>query len=153
MLAVIARESTEGFSGLRTSPMLRPIWEKLFGIETDAHWAVIHHLLRKCGHFAGYGTLGLTWLRAWLLQWMEPLRMRQSIIWRGWSFAMALWCTALIASLDELHQTFLPDRTGVVQDVVLDTMGALALCTATALFWRRGRRAQAQIGVDAASLP
>ena len=62
---------------------------------------------------------------------------RPADIWRSWSFVMAIWCTALIASLDELHQTFLPDRTGVVQDVFLDTVGALVLCAAAALLARR----------------
>jgi VanZ family protein len=35
--------------------------------------------------------------------------------------------TALVASLDEWHQTFLPSRTGAFRDVVLDTIGALCM--------------------------
>ncbi len=128
MLAVIARESTEGFSGIQTSPILRPVWEHLFGVTSDAHWAVIHHVLRKCGHFAGYGTLGLTWLRAWLLQWSVPLRRCSVRAWQRYGLQMAICCTAIVASLDELHQTYLPDRTGVTQDVLLDTCGAIVFC-------------------------
>jgi len=35
--------------------------------------------------------------------------------------------TVVTASMDEIHQTFLPYRTGRWQDVVLDTSGAFAL--------------------------
>ena len=35
--------------------------------------------------------------------------------------------TALIASSDELHQAFLPDRTGMFSDVLLDCSGALVM--------------------------
>ncbi len=136
MLAVIARESTEAFSGQQTSPMLRPVWEQLFGAVTDAHWYVIHHVLRKCGHFLGYGLLGVTWLRAWLLHWILSLRGRSRTLWYRYSFQMAICCTASVASLDELHQTFLPDRTGVLQDVLLDTMGGIALCTCARVLQR-----------------
>ena len=33
--------------------------------------------------------------------------------------------TALVASLDEWHQTYLPKRTGTLHDVLLDSMAAL----------------------------
>jgi VanZ family protein len=33
--------------------------------------------------------------------------------------------TALVASLDEWHQTFIPSRTGSVRDVILDSAAAL----------------------------
>ena len=35
--------------------------------------------------------------------------------------------TALVASWDEWHQTFLPNRTGSPWDVLLDCCGALAM--------------------------
>jgi VanZ family protein len=47
-----------------------------------------------------------------------------------WSLRWAIiaWCsTAVVASLDEWHQTFLPSRTGRIQDVFLDSAAALAL--------------------------
>jgi VanZ family protein len=33
--------------------------------------------------------------------------------------------SALVASLDEWHQTFLPSRTGAISDVMLDSSAAL----------------------------
>jgi VanZ family protein len=35
--------------------------------------------------------------------------------------------TALVASLDEWHQSFIPTRTGRWQDVVLDTCAGIAV--------------------------
>jgi VanZ family protein len=35
--------------------------------------------------------------------------------------------TIVTASFDEIHQTFIPSRTGRWQDVMLDTVGAAAL--------------------------
>ena len=148
MLGVIARESTEGFSGLHTSVWLRPIWQGIFGAVSDDRWLVLHHRLRKTGHFLGYGTLAVTWLRAWLLTWMSRFRLRAAGAWRGWAFAMAIWCTAAVASVDELHQTWLPDRTGVVPDVLLDTTGGLVFCCLVALLWFRAQVREAAFATE-----
>jgi VanZ family protein len=78
---------------------------------------MIHHYLRKSGHFLGYGALGLAWLRAW---WITLPRFRFLF-----DAELALVGTALVASWDEWHQTFLPNRTGSPWDVLLDCCGAL----------------------------
>src|SRR5579871_1681782 len=76
-VAVICIESTETFSAANTSSWLRPVFERIFGAFRNANWELLHHYLRKTGHFLGYGTVGLTFLRAWLsmlgLQWRGPL--------------------------------------------------------------------------------
>lgn len=118
-IAVIAIESTETFGSNRTSGPLRRLWEAIFGAVTDGSWDEIHHLIRKCGHFLGYGFIGLAWLRAW---WMTAPRLRFFI-----DAALALCGTGLIASCDEFHQSFLPNRTASVYDVLLDCSGALVL--------------------------
>jgi VanZ family protein len=76
-------------------------------------------LIRKCGHFTGYGLLGLAWLRAW---WMTLPRSLFFI-----DAVLALLGTALIASSDEFHQSHLSNRTGSPWDVLLDCSGALAM--------------------------
>ena len=136
MLLVIARESTERFSSLHTGVFLRPVFTAVLGTMTDERWKVVHHLIRKTGHFVGYGILGLTWLRAWLYTWLMPLRFQAIEQWRGLAWRMAICCTSVVAGLDEMHQTWIPDRTGVAQDVLLDTLGATVLCGGVALWWR-----------------
>jgi VanZ family protein len=129
MLLVIVRESTSSFGGDHTGRILRPIWEALFGAVTNKQWDQIHHVLRKTGHFVGYGLQGLTWLRAWLRTWRPYFSWAAwKERWR-WALQMALFTTMLVASLDEVHQSFLPNRTGMVSDVLLDTAGAALMLT------------------------
>ena len=135
MLLVIVRESTHALSSDNTSAMLRPVYQAVFGATEDEHWEHIHHLLRKTGHFVGYGALGLTWLRAWLYLWLMPLRKVPAFRWRALAWRMAIVCTAVVAALDELHQTYLADRTGMATDVLLDTSGAIAFCGIVGLWW------------------
>ncbi len=137
MLLVIVRESTDGFSSVHTGALLRPLLESVFGHIGEERWEAAHHVLRKTGHLLGYGTLGLAWLRAWLLTWLMPLRFSPTGVWRWVSWRMAICCTAVVAALDELHQTWIPSRTGLAQDVLLDTVGAVILCGIVGLIWMR----------------
>jgi VanZ family protein len=122
-VVVIAIESTATFSAANTSSWLRPIAEALFGHLSDPTWELAHHLLRKSGHFLGYGTLCILFLRAWLLTLAENQRLTERT-WRLTAWARAILSTAIVASCDEIHQSFLPSRTGMFSDVVLDTIGA-----------------------------
>jgi VanZ family protein len=73
------------------------------------------------GHFAGYFMLSLLLFRAWRATLRGASLSRWSIQWAGIAFFMA----ALVASLDEWHQTYLPSRTGALHDVLLDSFAAL----------------------------
>jgi len=125
---IILIESTEMFGSDHTSGPLRWLFESMFGPVTDSRWEVLHHLIRKSGHFLGYGFIGLAWLRAW---WMTLPRSR--FIHDAF---LALLGTALVASADEWHQTFLPNRTGSPWDVLLDCCGAITLQVMVYVFMR-----------------
>lgn len=127
-VAVIMLESTETFSSAHTSGPLRHLWESLFGPVPQARWEDVHHLIRKTGHFIGYGTLSLLFYHAWR-RTAEILHRRT---FRIENVLYALACTLIVAGADEYHQTFLPGRTGRPQDVLLDMIGA---CTLQLLFW------------------
>jgi VanZ family protein len=135
-LCVIAFESTNTMSAERTSRYLRPFFTWLCGPITEAHWGAFHHVLRKSGHFIGYGTLGLIWLRAWLRALCNHTGWTQTE-WRVRCAALGVGFTFLTACGDELHQTFLPSRTGQFSDVLLDTCGALVFTLLVAARWRR----------------
>jgi VanZ family protein len=139
-LIVIAIESTNTFSSENTSGWIRPVVERIFGHINDRLWALIHHLMRKSGHFTGYGAVAVTQLRAWLL----TLGARDELTLRGWRWRatwMAIAATAFVASLDEWHQTFIPSRTGMFSDVVLDTVGGSVLCGLVWVLCRWWRKA------------
>ena len=123
-VAVIAMESTPTFSAANTSFWLRPIAERIFGHISTPVWEEAHHLLRKSGHFTGYGTLCVLFLRGWLLTFARNATLRTRV-WRMRSWFFAVLSTAVVASGDEIHQTFLPSRTGLFSDVVIDTCGGI----------------------------
>jgi VanZ family protein len=129
-VVVIAIESTATFSAANTSSWLRPIAEAIFGHLSDPTWELAHHLLRKSGHFLGYGTLCVLFLA-------ESQRLTERA-WRLSAWARAILSTAFIASCDEFHQSFLPSRTGTFTDVVLDTCGATIVSgLVLAAVWKR----------------
>lgn len=137
MVVVIAIESTPTFGANNTTHWFRAGYEFLFGRVDDLQWMSIHHDLRKTGHFVGYGLVGVAWLRAWLMTWLVWMQKRPAHVWRGYAALMAVLCTMLVAACDELHQSYLPNRTGVPQDVLLDTAGAVSLIAFLATFWMR----------------
>ena len=131
LLSLFAVESTPMLGADHTSSLLRHFTHAVTGAHAsiDTHWSMIHHLIRKTGHFLGYGMLSLAWLRALLMQ-LGHGRSRANWrkmdgMWRLQVAAIAL--TFAVAGLDELHQSFLPNRTGTFSDVLLDTAGALSL--------------------------
>ena len=118
-IGVIAIESTPELGTEYTSGPLRWLFQQIFGPVSAAHWDLIHHLMRKSGHFIGYGLLGLAWLRAWWMTLPRSAFLQDALL--------ALLGTAMPASADEFHQSFLPNRTGSPWDVLLDCCGALAM--------------------------
>src|SRR6516164_1422721 len=88
---VIAMESFFGSSG-NTGPLLEGILTWLFGQGEPVIFDRLHFVLRKGGHFLGYGIYGYLWLRAFSATFPNGSR----IIWAG----LAIACTFLIASLE-----------------------------------------------------
>ncbi len=122
-VAMITIESTAVMSAENTSHWLLPIWVRFFGSISAAHWAEVHHFIRKTGHFLGYGLVSLSFFHGW----RTSLHVEDGIqrLWHQAS-VLALFFTLLVASADEYHQTFLPGRQGMPQDVGLDMCGAVA---------------------------
>ena len=122
---VFAVESTPYLGADHTNAPLRRLAEILCGYGVDAHWASIHHLIRKTGHFMGYGVFSLICFRGfWITLRNAALQLPRQLRAHG----MAILVTFLVASADEFHQSFLPNRTGQFSDVLLDCCGAAVLC-------------------------
>ena len=115
-LIVIAIESTAYLSAHNTSKILYPLVHFLFGVDR-AGFEPWHFYIRKSGHVIGYALLCILLFRAW----RETLPTRGDPKWTLRWASIAVLGTALVASLDEWHQSFLPSRTGRWQDVALDT--------------------------------
>jgi VanZ family protein len=121
-LIVIAIESTAWLSAHNTSRILYPLLHALFGLNPFQfeHW---HFYIRKGGHVFGYGLLSFLLFRAWRETLPAVNNARWSFRWAG----LAVLGTALVASLDEWHQSFIPSRTGTPRDVLLDTCAGIGV--------------------------
>ncbi|HXH38485.1 MAG TPA: VanZ family protein [Thermoanaerobaculia bacterium] len=114
--ALILTASTDAFSGANTAGVLERIivWLTHHPV-APATLDTVNFIIRKCAHLTEYGILGVLAFRA--------LRGDET----GWSLRWAVMAIVLVicvASIDEIHQTFVPSRTGTWHDVVLDAAGA-----------------------------
>jgi VanZ family protein len=91
----------------------------------------IHYLFRKCGHLSEYALLALLLWRAI----RQPVR-KDTRPWQWAEAGLALALVFLYSASDELHQVFVPTRTGMVSDVFVDTFGGAA---ALLLLWLIGK--------------
>ncbi len=139
-ICVIVFESTAFFGSDQTSGPLRWIWEHAFGAVTDERWLILHHHIRKTGHFLGYGTMGLLWFRAWRMSLPRTNILLDAVL--------ALLGTAVVAGGDEFHQSFLPNRTGIPSDVLLDCSGAFVLLLLAYVAIRIASPKQIHTGTD-----
>ena len=81
--------------------------------EQAALWNIFTFCLRKSAHMASYFILA--WLLMWAIRKWFGSCHRASVIF--------LLC-AVLAALDEFHQTFVPGRSGQFRDVLIDLIGA-----------------------------
>lgn len=95
----------------------------------------MHHYIRKTGHFAEYFVFSLLVLRA-----IRAGRVDTRLTWA----LAAIIIVAGYAALDEFHQSFVPGRTPLVTDVLLDTSGGTAaqIVAALVLLWGHVRHRQ-----------
>jgi VanZ family protein len=137
-LSLIVIESTDALSSAHTSRFLWPIIHFLTGVDI-LRFEVWHHYIRKAGHCVGYFVLSFLLFRAWRATFPRA-RVPQ---WTGqWSLQWArasVFLTAMVASLDEWHQSYIPSRTGTYKDVLLDSSAALVAQIAILgfFFWTR----------------
>ncbi len=115
--ALILTFSGEGFSAASTSRFVGPFVRWLFPDASPQTLEWVHFAIRKGAHAAEYGLLALLALRA---ERLGTARIRNAAV------ARVLTLCAVVASVDELRQARLEQRTGSVVDVGLDLAGAVA---------------------------
>lgn len=116
--------STGAFTAEHTSRIIIPILHWLLPYAAKSTLYQLHFYIRKCAHFTEYFILSLLVLRG--IRAGRP----------GTRFAWALVVIAIVAcyaSLDELHQRFVPGRTPAIHDVLIDTTGGVAAQLVAAL--------------------
>jgi VanZ family protein len=134
-MGVIFTESTDMASAKNTGGLLYNVISFVAPHVDQGFVDVLNEVLRKTGHFLGYGILSVLVFLA--LKNTNRDRLRNLVrrpwgiylrdLWRlEWSF-IGVMAAIGMATYDEIHQTFIPSRTGRWQDVVIDTSGAIAM--------------------------
>jgi VanZ family protein len=83
--------------------------------------AAIDYPVRKTAHASEYAVLALLFLGT-LFSW------KNRFVRGDYRILLAFVLTAAYASTDEFHQLFVSGRSGRIQDVLIDSLGALAGC-------------------------
>jgi len=127
--------STGTFTTENTSRVIIPVLHWFLPHATPETLSLIHHVIRKCGHFSEYFVFSLLLLHA--------LRAGTRDFGLRWALIVIL-IVAGYAALDEFHQLFVPGRGAAVSDVLLDTTGGAAaqLLVALLVLWRGVRKRQ-----------
>ena len=129
------------------------LWKLLRLLHVHASWQALqelNHILRKTGHFTGYGILCVLIFRAWFHTFVFHSRITRtssesprvgnalrSI--RVRCALLAVNMTLLTAILDEWHQAFDSSRTASGWDVALDVTGGIIFLSFALFvfkFWR-----------------
>lgn len=120
---MIAAESTATMSANNTSHWLLPLWIHFFGPISTARWDLVHYIIRKGGHFTGYGVVSLCFFHGWRTT-MTVAAGEFRTLWTR-AALLAIFSTFVVACADEFHQRFLPGRTSSPLDVGIDLCGAI----------------------------
>lgn len=131
--------STSIFGDAHTSRFILPLLHWLFPALPQDELLRWHHVIRKTAHVGVYFVFSLLISRA----------VRLGHPGSRWRFALvAVVLVAAYATVDEIHQSFVPGRTAAVEDVVLDVAGGAAAQVVAGMlaFWWGGRRRGAGLG-------
>ncbi|WP_318362219.1 VanZ family protein [uncultured Agathobaculum sp.] len=88
-------------------------WLSIDPDETITAMNLCDFVVRKIAHFTEYTVLGI-----------GLCGLMRVLVKRYWGIA-AIVLGAVLASLDEFHQLFIPGRSAMVSDVVIDTCGVV----------------------------
>jgi VanZ family protein len=120
--------STEPFSDDHTTVLVQKILPFLFPAISPGPPILIDMFLRKAAHVTEYFVLSLLLFRA--------LRAGSGASWNWrWSF-FSLGVVVFWAAIDELHQSFVPERTASIVDVGIDITGGILAQVMIAIVYR-----------------
>ena len=134
----ISFASTNEFSSLNTSEVVRPLVLWLLPNLNEVQLAAIHLSIRKLAHFAEYGLLAFLASRAFATSSFPFIR-------RHW-FRWGLLLVVLYSLIDEFHQSFVPSRSGSIFDSAIDVIGGLTVLLIVRVYHRRAEESGSRQG-------
>ena len=130
-MTLIFTGSSDAKSYEHSSLFVELLLHWLFPHMAQAQVEEIHLLIRKCAHLTEYAVLALLLWRAIRQTDGKNLRPlvapeRSGGVWNWREARLALLIVMFYAAADEFHQSFVPSRTSLVSDVLIDTSGGAA---------------------------
>lgn len=108
-----------------------PYWGILVSVEERGYYAFLEFLIRKGTHFVYFGVIALA-----IYIPLSRIKYRKATV---------VVITMFLAIADEFRQSFTRGRTASLQDVILDTSGAIvAILLLTLYQWYKQRKNVAQ---------
>ena len=132
--SLILLASTDAFSAAHTRSILESFFHWLFPSWTPYSVYKAHLVVRKCAHFFEYAVLATFVMRGFAGNSDPSARstMSRSV---GMTFLRVVVVCAMVATIDEVHQHFVPSRTSSPYDALLDTTGSTVAMLL--LTWRK----------------
>lgn len=97
-------------------------WGKPISVEERGYFYFVEFIVRKATHFFGYGVVA-----AILYGFYRKLHLNFAALF-------AISSIFVVACLDEWRQSFIPGRTGIFNDALIDTAGAVFVITVVKIF-------------------
>ncbi len=117
-MLVIFTASADANSSRHSSLYFDPLMHWLFPQMAQDRIDSFHYFFRKCCHVTEYAVLAL------LCRYAIRRSMKNILpAWRWDEAGLALAIVFLYSASDELHQVFVPSRTGQISDVLVDVSG------------------------------
>lgn len=101
---------------------------------------ILHTLIRKCAHITEYGILGATVVFAFYPEIYAYVYKKTGGLRSPLFIVIPLMVSAMYSTSDEIHQLFVPGRSGEVLDVFIDSCGAMiGILIMNAIYKRKGK--------------
>jgi VanZ family protein len=118
-MSVIFTASADSHSYEHSSLIVEPLLHWLFPQMSEEWVESIHHYFRKSAHLTEYAALAL-------LVWRAVHATKNDLpAWSWPKVGGTVLIVFLYACSDEFHQIFVPTRTPLVTDVMIDTAGGV----------------------------
>ena len=135
--AAITNFSRDTFSSAHTAPYIETLLRWLLPFARAQTIHTIHVVIRKLGHLTEYGILAGLLFGIWAAPG-APREAAKTSRWRMRWCAYTLAIVAMLALLDEYHQSFTRQRVASLNDCLIDIMGgALALLLIRFTAWEK----------------
>jgi VanZ family protein len=127
--AMITNFSRDGFSARRTAPYIETVLRQILPNTSPETIHIFHVYVRKLGHLLEYGLFA-----ALLFGIFASGQSRWRLRWFGYILSIV----AIMALLDEYHQSLTRMRQASLQDCLLDLSGG-AVILLIIWYWQRAR--------------